>query len=210
MPEPAVVDTVVLRYFLFVARQDLLVALRGRPLMVPRVVFDPDEGDVPEAAMSELTRSIRFQRRAAADSGRLAAARTRAATNAERLGAVYEMHARGDAEVVDLETEELELFARLTSTDGARELGLNFSIQAGEAACVALAVKRGWVLATDDQDALKALEALDAGHAYERIRRLLQRVATEGLISEEAANELHAEMRRLGLRDSDSPFPRSS
>ncbi len=166
MPEPAVVDTVVLRYFLFVARQDLLVALLGSPLMVPRVVFDPDEGDVPEAAMSELTGSIRFQRRAAADGGRLPAARSRAVTNAERLEAIFEMHARGDVEVVDLEVEELDLFARLTSTDSARELGLSFSIQAGEAACIALAVKRGWVLATDDQDALAALGALDPGHAY--------------------------------------------
>ncbi len=207
MPEPAVVDTVVLRYFLFVARQDLLVALLGRPLMVPRVVFDPDEGDVSEVAMSELTRSIRFQRGAAADPGRLPAARARAATNADRLQAISEMHVRRDVQVVDLETDELELFARLTSIEGSRSLGLHFAIQPGEAACVALAVKRGWVLATDDQDALTALEALDPGHAYERIRRLLQRAAEAGLISQDEANDLHAGMRRLGFRDREVPFP---
>lgn len=206
MPEPAVVDTVVLRYFLLVGRQDLLLALLGRPLMVPRVVFDPDEGDVPEAAMSELIWSIRFQRGAAADPGRLRAARARAATNAERLGAIFEMHARGEVKVVDLEADELELFAQLTSTNGAKELGLSFALQPGEAACVALAVKRGWVLATDDSDALTALECLDAGHAYERIRRLLQRGAEAGLVSEEEANDLHAEMRRLGFRDRVPPF----
>lgn len=206
MPEPAVVDTVVLRYFLFVARQDLLVALLGRPLMVPRVVFDPDEGDVPEDAMSEITRSIQVQRKAAADPGRLPTARTRGATNAERLQGIFEMHERGDAGVVDLETEERGLFARLTSDEGARSLGLRFAIQPGEAACVALAVKRGWVLATDDQDALKAIEALSPGHAYERIRRLLQRAADEGLIGEEDANDLHATMRHLGFRDSEPPF----
>jgi len=210
MPEPAVVDTVVLRYFLFVARQDLLLALLGRPLMVPRVVFDPDEGDVPEVAMSEVTRSIRFQRAAAADPGRLPAAKARAATNAERLRAIHEMHARGDVEVVNLDSDELVLFARLTSIDGARGLGLRFAIQPGEAACVALAVRRGWTLVTDDGDALMALEDLDPGHAYERIRRLLQRAAQQGLISREEANELHAEMRRLGFRDRESLVPRTS
>ncbi len=207
MPEPAVVDAVVLRYFLFVARHDLLVALLGRPLMVPRVVFDPAEGDVPEVAMTELTRSIRFQRGAAADPGRLPAARTRAALNADRLQAFYEMYVRRDVQLVDLETDELALFARLTSIDGSRSLGLHFAIQPGEAACVALAVKRGWVLATDDQDALTALEALDPGHANERIRRLLQRAGGAGLISREAANELHVEMRRLGFRDNEAPYP---
>ena len=206
MPEPAVVDTVVLRYFLFVARQDLLVALLGRPLMVPRVVFDPDEGGVPEDAMSEITRSIHVQRKAAADPGRLPTVRTRAATNAERLQGFFGMHERDDAEVVDLDTEELGLFARLTSDEGARSLGLRFAIQPGEAACVALAVKRGWVLATDDQDALKALEALSPGHAYERIRRLLQRAADEGLIGQGDANDVHAKMRHLGFRDSEPPF----
>lgn len=206
MPEPAVVDTVVLRYFLFVARQDLLVALLGRPLMVPRIVFDSDEGEVPEGAMSELTRSIRFQRGAAGDPGRLSAARARAATNAERLRALYEMHEHGDVEVVDLGTDELELFARLTSLGGARDLGVRFALQPGEAACVALAVRRGWVLATDDQDALTALESVSPGHLYERIRRLLQRAAEAGSISEEEANELHTEMRRLGFRDTAPPF----
>ncbi len=206
MPEPAVVDTVVLRYFLFVARQGLLVALLGRPLMVPRVVFDPDEGEVPEPAMSEMTRSIRFQRAAAADPGRLPAARAGAATNADRLRGVYGMYQQGDIEVVGLEPDELELFARLTSGEGVKELGLPFALQAGDAACLALAVKRGWVLATDDQDALKALEALSPGHAYERIRRLLRRAAQQDLISEHEANQLHAEMRHLGFRDLEAPF----
>jgi predicted nucleic acid-binding protein len=206
MPEPAVVDTVILRYFLFVDRQDLLVTLLGRPLEVPRVVFDPDEGDVPESAMSELTRSMHVQRRAAADPGRLPDARMRAAMNAERLETVYRMSQRGDVDVVDLDTHELEVFASLTSTDGAKELGLHFAIQPGEAACVALAVNRGWVLATDDQDALTALEALSSGHAYERIRRLLRRAAESGEIGKEEANEIHSQMRALGFRDTEAPF----
>lgn len=207
MPEPAAVDSVVLRYFLFVGRQDLLVALLGRPLMVPRIVFDPDEGQVPEGAMSEITRSMWVERGRAGDPGRLRAARGLAAVKANRLGAIHEMHARGDVEIVELGTDELELFARLTRAVGARDLGLEFALDPGEAACVALAVRRGWVLATDDGDALKALEALDPGHAYERIRRLLCRAAGARLITAAQANELHAEMRRLGFWDTELPFP---
>jgi hypothetical protein len=203
----AVVDTVVLRYFCFVGRQDLLLALLGSPLAVPRAVFDPDDGDVPEDAMSEVTRSILVQRRTANDPVRLPEARAQAARNAERLAAAHEMHGRGQLRVVDLDEGELELFGRLTSTDGARELGLRFPLGVGEAACVALAVARGWVLATDDQDALGALDALDPGHAYERIRRLLTRAASRGLIGRAEANALHAEMRRLGFRDHTAPFP---
>lgn len=210
MPEPAVVDTVVLRYFLFVDRQDLLVALLGRPLMVPLVVFDPEEGDVPEGAMSELTRSIHIQARWSADVARLGGIRATAARNADRLRRIREMLMGGDVEPVRLGDEELDLFARLTSRDTARELGLSFALQAGEAACVALAVGRGWVLATDDQDALRALERLDSGHPYERVRRLLQRAAAEGLVTEQEANGIHDEMRLLGFRDSEQPFATGS
>lgn len=98
---------------------------------------------------------------------------------------------RGELEVVDLGDDELELFAALTSAESARELGLKLPLGAGEAACVAVAVTRGWTLATDDQDALRALGALSPGHPYERIRRLLQRAAVAGLVTEVEANALH-------------------
>jgi hypothetical protein len=207
MPDPVVIDTVDLRYFLFVGRGELLVALLGRPLMVPRIVFDPDEGDVPEEAMSEITRSIRWQGRTSGDAGRLAEMRRQAAHNAASLEEVFGMHARGEIETVDLDDEERALFARLTTHAGAADLGLRFRLQDGEAACVAAAVGRGWVLVTDDADALRALDHLEPGHPYERIRRLLQRAATEGRVTEEEANDLHAQMRSLGFRDREVPFP---
>ena len=56
-PARAVVDTVVLRYFLLVDRWDLLTAVLGAPIVVPRIVYDPQEGSVGETAMSEITRS---------------------------------------------------------------------------------------------------------------------------------------------------------
>lgn len=207
MVDPTIIDTVVLRYFLLVERQDLLLTLLGDPLRVPRMVFDPDEGDVAEADMSEITRSIRFQQRAAVDVGKLKEARDRAARNAQRLDKVRAMHTNGQIVVVDLDDSELELFGVLTSAEGARALGCTLALGNGEAACLAVAIRRGWVLATDDQDALRALDALSPGHPYERIRRLLRRAGADGLITQDEANALHAEMRRLGFRDQEPPFP---
>jgi hypothetical protein len=206
MPEPAILDTVVLRYFLLVERTDLLSALLGNPLYVPRVVFDPDEAEAPEAAKSEIGRSIWFQERVAQDRGRLKEARARAARNAQRLREIRRLHANGVIAVVDLTDEELRVFADLSSVEGARGLGLNLALGPGEAACLAVAVSRGWVLATDDQDALRALDRLARGHPYERIRRLLQRAVAEGLLAQDDANAVHGEMRRLGLWDRTPPF----
>ncbi len=197
----AVVDTVVLRYFLLVGRQDLLVTLLGRPLMVPRAVFDPDEGDVSEDAMSEITRSILVQGRWARDLGFHRQRRDQFARNAKRLAAVHQMHRRGKLRVADLDDRELDTFGRLTSKQGAHTLGLRLPLGPGEAACIALAVSRSYVLATDDQDALRALEALHPNHPYERIRRLLQRAVSESLLSQQQAEALHKKMRSLGFRD---------
>lgn len=207
MADLAVVDTVVLRYFLFVDRGELLLDLLDRPIFVPRIVFDPDEGEPErEEAMSEVTRSLRVQRKTAADLSRPPAVRAMAALEADRLASASDLAARGDVEVVDLTSEEQELFARLTSKAGAAGLGLRFRIDAGEAACVALAASRGWALATDDSDALKALERLSKGHPCERIRRLLQRAAEERLVSRDEANAIHQEMTSLGFRDETPPF----
>ena len=208
MADPAVADTVILRYFLFVHRSDLLLELLGRPVYTPRIVFDPEEGlPAREEAMSEVTRSILVQRRTAADPGRSRRDREEAQRKADGLEEIRALHSSGVVEVVDLSDEELVSFARLTSSKGARELGLTFRLHPGEAACVAIAVNRGWVLATDDQDALKALEHLSPGHAYQRIRRLLRQGAESGVLPRENANAIHTEMTGLGFRDDELPFP---
>lgn len=206
MASAAVLDTVVLRYFLLVGRQDLLLALLGTPLRVPRVVFDPDDEKAPEASSSEISRSVWFQEQVAKGRGRLRGAREQAARNAQRLRAIRTMHANGEVSVVDLTDAELGLFGELTSAEGARGLGLQLPLGAGEAACLAVAVTRGWILATDDQDALRALHRLSPGHPYERIRRLLQRATQSGLVTQGEANAIHAEMRALGFWDTTAPF----
>ena len=208
MPDPAVVDTVDLRYFLFVGRGSLLVDLLGRPIYVPRVVYDPDEGALPNLDdMSEVTRSIRFQQAIADEVNRPDGDRTIARENAERLRLVHQMYADGHIALVDLSEAESVNAVRLSSRFSRHSAPSRFPLDAGEAACVAVAHARGWVLASDDTAALGALEHMSPGHAYERIRRLLRRAATEGRISEEEANAIHAEMVRRGFWDKEPPFP---
>jgi hypothetical protein len=194
-------------YFLLTSEEDVLLERAGRPLAVPRIVYDPDEGaDLPEAARSEMTRSVAFQRRAAGDLARNPEARLQATHNAARLHSVHILHGEGHVVVFDLDEGELTLVSSLTSPSGCHAFGLRFPLGAGEAACLAIAVKRRLVLATDDADALRALRSMDAQHPYERIRKLLIGAVEDGRMSRERANSLHNEMRRLGFWDTERPF----
>lgn len=203
----SVVDTVVLRYFLLVDQSGLLLRLLGAPFGVPRIVFDPDEGNVPEMARSEITRSVAYQQRVANDRSRDEEGRRTAAINAERLARIAGLHAAGQVLTLDLSEAELQILGQLTSPGGCKAFGLVFPLHPGEAACIGIAVTRDLVLATDDGDALRALTAMARGHPYERIRRLLIRAGNDGLVSASRANEVHAEMRRLGFWDTKAPFP---
>jgi hypothetical protein len=205
-PASAALDTVVLRYFLLVDRTELLLNLVGSPLGVPRVVFDPDEGDIPPDAMSEMTRAIYDQRRRAEDLLQPDDIRAAANKAMQRLHAIHSLNGIGHIETLDMTDAERTTFASLTSPHGAATADLMFPLAAGEAATVAISIGRGLVCATDDSDALHALEVLAPGHPYERIRKLLQRAATAGLISEATANEIHSEMRRAGFWDHGTPF----
>lgn len=207
----SVVDTVVLRYFLLVDEAELLLKLLGPQIATPRIVYDNDEPPhLAEDARSEITRSISYQRRAAVDAARDADARHEAERNAARLQQIEDLHASGRLVILDMSDEELAWVGRLTSPSGCKEFGLRFPLDAGEAGCLAIAVERGLVLATDDADALRALEQHAPGHPYERIRKLLIRAGDGGLCTSERANEIHREMRRLGFWDRDEPFPGGS
>ncbi len=204
----AVIDTVVLRYFLLVDEVDLLLKLAGSPLAVPRIVYDADETEqTPEDARSEITRIISYQRRASDDPARGENSRQEASSNATRLRAAASIHAAGALVVVDLDDQELGLVGRLTSPTTCKEFGLRFPLGPGEAACLAIAVQRDLVLVTDDTDALRALEHHKRGHPYERIRRLLTRAAKSKLCTPKRANAIHREMRHLGFWDREEPFP---
>jgi hypothetical protein len=204
----SVLDTNVLRYFLFVGRADLLSHILGNPLGVPRIVFDPGEEDsIPEDAMSEVRRSIVVQRRRSHDWTRDQAARSNASRNADRLTEIVDLHANGSIEILDMTHDERLVFSRLTTIEHTSAIGLNAILGMGEAVCVAVAVSRNLVLATDDGDALKALRKLRPKARHLRIRALLCEAANRELITRAEANALHREMRRLGLWDRTDPFP---
>jgi hypothetical protein len=204
----SVVDTVVLRYFLLGGSVDLLVSLLGAPLGVPRIVFDPDEGDVPDAARSEITRSVSYQQRVAVDPARDTTERQDASRKAAQLAAVAEMHEADELVILDMTDAELRIASQLVSPSGCKAFGLKFPLGPGEASCIAIGTTRDLVVATDDADALRALRTIAPNHPYERIRKLLMRAVGTNTISEVEANQLHAQMRRLGFWDTTSPFPK--
>jgi len=213
---PTVVDTMVLHYFLVVDRVELLLELLDPPVSVPRIVFDPDDDQGVDAMVSELRQNIRYEERVANTpvpshgedtTLELESARATAETRAERLRGIEPLVENGAIQVLDLTEDELDMVGRLTSREPDPALGILVALQDGEAACVAVAVERAWTLATDDGDALRVLDRLAPDHPYERIRRLLIRGATDGLVTEAEANEIHEAMTRAGFWDRTQPFP---
>lgn len=209
-PPSCVVDTVVLLYFLMVGEADLLVDALGPPLGTPRIIYDPDEGAVPDKALSEMSRSVAYHRQIAADPTHDTAAQDRAAENAKQLSAITELYSANKLVIMDLADAELEILGQVTSPTGCGSYGLLFPLSAGEGACLAIALLRDLPLVTDDGDALRALRHTRPNHPYQRIRKLLIQCASQGRISPSHANAIHQDMTRLGFWDSKLPFPGKS
>ncbi len=204
---PLVVDTVVLLYFTLAGELELLGALAPHGLVTTSVVFDPGESTASEDARSEIGRSRHFYEQLSSDPRAPVEEQQRAKLAVQRLSAVDILYQAEQLLVVTLSETELALFASLASTTSARAAGLRRALHPGEASCLAVAVTRSWVLATDDTDALKALAELAPQSGYERIRKLLVRAAEEGQVSETRANDIHSEIRGWGFWDNTPPFP---
>lgn len=195
-----VVDAVVIHYFLLSGEEKLLLQLVGSPIMVPRIVFDPDDDDSgPERNLSEIGRGIRVHQRRATEPERDADARAAASSNAKKLARARDLASKGRIETADLTDSERAMWAHLQSRDGAADLGLRFPLGSGEAACIAIADSRDLVLATDDTDALRALDALRPDHPYERIGKLLKRAADSRIITRKQARAIYADMCQAGF-----------
>lgn len=208
-PDPAIVDTVVLRYFLLVERFDVPARFLGEPLMVSRIVYDPEDGG-EEQAMSEMVRSIHVQNQRAADQKRASTEQDRARLFAERLAKVHELCAAGRISVTDMTEPEQALYGQLTNEGRSADFGLVFPLDDGEAASLAIALERSWVFATDDGDALRAMRKIRRRHPYQRIRKILTEATHRGLIDRHEANAIHTEMRRFGFWDATRPFSEES
>lgn len=202
----AVVDTVVLMYFLLVGEEDILIDRLGCPVAVPRIVFDPDEGpDVPEVSRSELARSVEYHARASRDLARHKGARAQSEVCVKRLQSIQQLYNSNRVVVLDMSEPEMECFSALTSPTRCQDVGLLLPLGLGEAACVAIANSRGLILVTDDNQALMAFKQLNPDARYERIRRILRGAWEDGLISQDRANDVHGQMRQRGFWDRDCP-----
>jgi len=203
----AVVDTVALQYFLLARRGELLVELLGAPLHTPRIVFDPDEVDVPLESRSELTRGIEVLSRRAVKTQQPPDSRHMAHLKATRLSEVLTLYRHELISIVDMTTTERALAGQLNSRHHVAEFQLRFPLGLGEAACVAVAYERDWTLVTDDTAGLQAVLHLHPEHRYARIRRLLQRAAETGAVTRKEANAIHREMTAFGFWDRVLPYP---
>jgi len=199
-----ILDTSVLLYFLLVKQVGLLAELIGSPLQVPLAVYDPDDrahsGSQRPELLSEMRQAIRHYGN-----------REPSERNSELLRQVSLVDALFDAgtlTTVAMDGKERVLAARLQDKDH-HKFGLKVPLGPGEAACVAISLKRDWCIVTDDSDAIRAMKQLqgDRAFSYDRIRRLLMRAATEGRVSQQQANEIHTDMTDLGFWDSVLPFP---
>jgi predicted nucleic acid-binding protein len=199
---PVVADTVVVNYFLAVGAFEFLRALLDGAVQIPRAVFDPDEpDDVAEEAASELRRGLRLHRQRSTDRGIGAELRERSARALPHFETLPALAARGQLVVLDLNRDELTTFARLRDASFVSQFSILAGLGRGEAAALAIALGRGFDLATDDQDAIKAAAGLASDMRTYRIRALLIHAVDNGLIARDEARALHAAMVSAGFWD---------
>lgn len=197
-----VVDTVVVNYFLAVGGFERLRDLLGGAVYVPRAVFDPDAPeDTDEAAVSELRAGLRFHRRRASDARIPLVLRERSARVLPHFEKLDELAASSQLVALDLSEDELRLFAQLRDVEYVRQFARVGGLGRGEAAALAIALRRGTELATDDQDAIAVGRALNPELPVRRIRGLLLEAVERGLTSISEAEELHRAMIDAGFWD---------
>jgi hypothetical protein len=161
--EPTIVDATVLRGFALADRMLHLATALGGPAAVCRAVWDPDEEPGQcDQGRSELMRSLTIQERRAQDDRRSAQDRAAAQRISRQLTIVRRLRDGGNLVVIDLDDAEEQLYARLVSTSQASMFRLAFPLAPSAAASVAVAATRAWRLASDDEDAHKALRSCTA------------------------------------------------
>jgi hypothetical protein len=171
--EPTVVDATVLNRFAAAERIKALPTALGGPGAVCRSVWDPCEPVGDDEFRSEIARTAAVQRRRADERRRPAADRERARRVAEEYDDLERLHANGNLIVLDLDDEERRLAAQLMSPDHATGLGLPFGLAPSAAGSVTIAVNRDWEMASDDNDAARALSALRPGRSMITAETLL-------------------------------------
>lgn len=108
--------------------------------------------------------------------------------------------------IQEQDRQETDLYARLSSQRKAEALGLVRSLGYSAASCVAVACKRGMVLASDDRDAVRALQVLSPDHLSVSTQDLLRMASQAGHISKQQANDIHLNIAFRGICDPNPPY----
>jgi hypothetical protein len=184
-------DASVVRNFAVLGWTDCLCTLCGGTILVAEGVIGAAPGDPGEIESAKEYFDMEAERASLgsrAQTDALAASRGLADLLARRST---------DVVVVTLTPAELNLALRLQDTAERpwREgLGMKARrLDAGEAACIAIAVTRALALATDDGDGVVAFKAL-GGTDHSWTRDLLKRAVKDGLLGEAEAKAGYEEL----------------
>jgi predicted nucleic acid-binding protein len=190
-PERLVCNTGPVRYFALVGRFDLLVAVSGGMVTVPRQGLDPDEDpDGVAGLLSEIGESERYW-----------SARSTTSDAMDNWSRLRALRRSSEIEVVDLTEEELVAYTEITSFDFADELDLHAPLGRGESAVIAIAESRGWAAALDDAGARRGVQYRSPATTVSTSRELLRRaVVDDGLLDSAEATIVYDDMRAKGYR----------
>lgn len=191
LPREVVCNTTPIRHYAVVGQFGLLVEMLGGKVCVPREVLDLDENlDGAAPLLSEIGQTERYF---AKRSGQI-----------EAWSRIHALRQRTDIEVIDLDHEELVLFAEVRSSRLMKQLGLAGVLGPGEAAVMAIAINRGWAALLDDAAARSALSHKSPETEIWTSREVLRSAVAQDHLTSDAAESIYLEMRSHGYRGPDS------
>ena len=209
---PIVVDASILIPWSLVGKADLLVSVGD--MSTTDFVYDFNE--MSQLSPTTITKSWgasdvakeTIHHRYRGSDPRMRDDRRRAAqTAADRLERIADLLIGNKLKIITIqEHQETALYARLSSPRQAEDLGLTRSISYSAASCVAVAYERDMVLASDDRDAVRALQVLSPDHLSVSTQDLLRMASQAGHISKQQANDIHLNIAFRGICDPNPPY----
>lgn len=195
LPE-TVCDTTSIRYFTICGRFDLLPKVFGGKVFVPRQVFDPteDAGGVWGLQSEIVKTEAHFSRNLTTPE------------NMTYWSRFHALHPRKDIVVLDMNEDELALYAEFTSDPFRRQANLVRGLGPGESAVMAIAEKRDWNAAIDDGVAREVFSRRAPALTVFSTRDLVRACAWHDLISTDDAINLYKCMKDLNYRGPDSLY----
>lgn len=203
------VDAPVLLYWSLANATDLLVQLSFNGITTTNFVYEIC--DTTGQHKNQIAQDRRYYQSLCSDL-KLDEPTRRAAMDATvQIDRIGDMYINGHLKIVALDDKEdgkeIDLFCQLTSDKQAERLQLPWKLGHAAASCVAVAVNRGMVLASDDADACAALKRLSPGHPTQSSQDLLRIAVEERLISKEEEAATLETLRKAVLWNRRPPYP---